>query len=40
MLEAKVWGESIMKRKSWSEKLEDSRGLPKVEKITDKMSKR
>ena len=28
------------KRKSWSEKLEDSKGLPKVEKITGKMSKR
>lgn len=27
-------------RKSWSEKLKDSKGLPKVEKITDKMSKR
>jgi len=28
------------KRKSWSEKLKDSKGLPVVEKITDKMSKR
>jgi len=28
------------KRKSWSEKLKDGKGLPKVEKITDKMSKR
>ncbi len=28
------------KRKSWQEKLEDSKGLPVVEKITDKMSKR
>jgi len=28
------------KRKSWSEKLKDNKGLPKVEKITDKMSKR
>jgi len=27
-------------RKSWSEKLKDNKGLPKVEKITDKMSKR
>jgi len=27
-------------RKSWREKLADSKGLPKVEKITDKMSKR
>ena len=30
----------MSKRKSWSEKLQDSKGLPKVEKITDKMSKR
>jgi len=28
------------RRKSWTEKLKDSKGLPKVEKITDKMSKR
>ena len=28
------------KRKSWSEKLRDSKGLPKVEKITGKMSRR
>jgi alkylated DNA nucleotide flippase Atl1 len=28
------------KRKGWSEKLKDSKGLPKVEKITEKMSKR
>jgi alkylated DNA nucleotide flippase Atl1 len=28
------------KKKSWTEKLTDSRDLPKVEKITDKMSKR
>ena len=27
-------------KKSWSEKLRDSKGLPKVEKITGKMSKR
>jgi len=27
-------------RKSWQEKLLDSKGLPKVEKLTDKMSKR
>jgi len=27
-------------RKSWQEKLEDSKGLPKVEKITGKMSKK
>jgi len=30
----------VPKRKSWSEKLHDSKGLPVVEKITDKMSKR
>jgi len=28
------------KKKSWSEKLRDSKGLPKVEEITGKMSKR
>jgi len=28
------------KRKSWSEKLKDDKGLPKVEEITGKMSKR
>ena len=28
------------KKKTWSEKLQDSKGLPKVEKITGKMSKR
>ena len=28
------------KKTTWSEKLNDSKGLPKVEKITDKMSKR
>jgi hypothetical protein len=28
------------KRKSWSEKLRDGKDLPRVEKITDKMSKR
>jgi len=28
------------KKKSWTEKLADSKGLPKVEEITDKMSKR
>lgn len=31
---------SKSKRKSWKEKLEDSKGLPKVETITDKQSKR
>jgi alkylated DNA nucleotide flippase Atl1 len=30
----------LPERKSWSEKLQDNKGLPKVEKITDKMSKR
>jgi len=30
----------MSKRKSWSEKLKDSKGLPKVEKITGKMSRR
>jgi len=30
----------VKTRKSWREKLADSKGLPKVEKITDKMSKR
>lgn len=30
----------MKQRKSWQEKLEDSKGLPKVEKITDKMSKK
>ena len=30
----------MSKRKSWSEKLQDSKGLPKVEKITGKMSKK
>lgn len=29
----------MMKKKSWSEKLRDSKGLPRVEKITGKMSK-
>jgi len=28
------------RKKSWSEKLKDNKGLPKVEKITGKMSKR
>ena len=30
----------VKKRKSWFEKLHDSKGLPKIEKITEKMSKR
>jgi alkylated DNA nucleotide flippase Atl1 len=35
-----IVGNSLPPRKSWSEKLKDSKGLPKVEKITGKMSKR
>jgi hypothetical protein len=34
------WGKIVPKRKSWCEKLNDGKGLPKVEKIADKMSKR
>jgi len=30
----------MSRKKSWSEKLRDSKGLPRVEKITPKMSKR
>ena len=30
----------VTKKKSWVERLADNKGLPKVEKITDKMSKR
>jgi len=30
----------LPKKKTWSEKLHDSKGLPKVEKITGKMNKR
>jgi len=30
----------MAKKKTWSEKLRDSKGLPQVERITDKMSKR
>lgn len=30
----------MLKKKNWSEKLKDSKGLPKVEKITPKMSQR
>lgn len=33
-------GNKFKARKSWQEKLADSKGLPKVEKITDKMSKK
>ena len=33
-------GKTMPKRKSWSEKLKESKGLPKVEEITGKMSKR
>jgi len=32
--------DTMKTRKSWQEKLADSKGLPKVEKITEKMSKR
>ena len=35
-----VFGEILSKRKSWTEKLQDSKDLPKVAKITEKMSKR
>ena len=31
---------TMAKRKSWCEKLEDSKDLPRVERITEKMSKR
>jgi len=30
----------VAKKKSWTEKLEDSKDLPRVEKITEKMSKK
>lgn len=40
MLKTNPVVKSTVKRKSWSEKLQDSKGLPKVEEITDKMSKR
>jgi hypothetical protein len=33
-------GSVMPKRKTWTEKLNDDEGLPRVEKITDKMSKR
>ena len=33
-------GNIVPKRKRWSEKLSDSKGLPKVERISDKMSKK
>jgi hypothetical protein len=33
-------GSDIKRRKSWLEKLANSKGLPKVVKIDDKMSKR
>jgi len=33
-------GNRVKPRKSWREKLADDKGLPKVEKITEKMSKR
>lgn len=31
---------SVAKKKTWTEKLHDNKDLPKVERITDKMSKR
>jgi alkylated DNA nucleotide flippase Atl1 len=40
ILKASLWENFMPKRKSWSEKLKDSKDLPKVEEITDKMSKR
>ena len=33
-------GEVVKEKKTWTEKLADSKGLPKVEEITGKMSKR
>jgi len=33
-------GEAMPRKKSWTEKLADSKGLPKVERVTEKMSKR
>jgi len=33
-------GDDVAKKKSWPEKLEDSKGLPRVEKIPAKMNKR
>jgi len=36
----RVLGKIMVKRKSWCEKLADSKDLPQVQKITDKMSKR
>jgi alkylated DNA nucleotide flippase Atl1 len=35
-----MFGKFMSKRKSWFEKLRDSKDLPRVEEITDKMSKR
>lgn len=35
-----ILGTFMSKRKSWSEKLRDSKDLPRVEKITNRMSKR
>jgi alkylated DNA nucleotide flippase Atl1 len=34
------WNAMTTKKKNWTDKLTDSKDLPKVEKITDKMSKR
>jgi hypothetical protein len=39
-LSCKEVGATPTKKKSWTKKLADSKDLPKVEKITDKMSKR
>jgi alkylated DNA nucleotide flippase Atl1 len=40
VLKANLWARLLPKKKTWCEKLQDSKGLPKVEKITEKMSKR
>jgi alkylated DNA nucleotide flippase Atl1 len=40
VLKASLWARFLPQKKTWCEKLQDSKGLPKVEKITDKMSKR
>ncbi|MCW4007456.1 MAG: MGMT family protein [Candidatus Bathyarchaeota archaeon] len=42
LLLIRFWHEILRakKKKTWVEKLNDSKGLPKVEKITEKMSKR
>jgi alkylated DNA nucleotide flippase Atl1 len=35
-----LWESFMSRRKSWSEKLKDSKGLPQVQKISGKMSRR